>query len=172
MDFSSMDKLELEGAETPKDKEEVSSKPEESYTQENMIEVSCQIVEALTQKKETHNENYPENEVSLTDLKNVFLRGANDCPDLRYPEKSCGQLGMARTNMFLRMKTGDEMEVINAKVDFDGSIDFSECLVPSKNDFEKAEEDMKEYKISVNFASVEDLYLNEEKSKFEDLFEV
>ena len=79
---------------------------------------------------------------------------------------------MARTNMFLRMKAGEKMEVINAKVDYEGSIDFSECLLPSKVDFEKADEDIKEYKINTSFAKVEDLYIDEKETKFEDLFEL
>ena len=172
MDFLSMNKLELEGADMHNEEEEILKVSKNEPFQEDMIDVSCQIVMALEQKEALHNENYPDDKVSLQDLKSVFVRGASDCSDPKYTNKTCAHLGMARTNMFLRMKTGEKMEVINAKVSFDGSIDFSECLAPSELDFEKADEDIKEYEINTSFANVEDLYIDEQETKFEDLFEV
>ena len=101
MDFSSMDKLELEGAET-NNEEGISEFSENSYTQEDMIDVSCKIVSLLEEKKNSHNENCSENQVSLNELKSVFLRSTKECPESKYPEKTCAQLGIAKINMFLR----------------------------------------------------------------------
>ena len=167
-----MDKLELEGVNTDDNNEEILETSESQHTQEDMIEVSCQIIEALEKKEELHNENYTNNPVSLSELKSVFLRASSDCPELKYPEKTCAQLGMAKINMFLRMKAGEKMEVIDSKVQADGSIDISECFVPSEEDFKNSDEDIKNHNININFTNAEELYLIEEKARVEDFFEL
>ena len=92
MDFSSLNKLEFENLDhyTQGQKEEPS--------QEEAINFSCRIVEALDKKRGKHNEEH--SEVNLLDLKSVFRKGSLDCVG----EKTCLQLGFARVNLFLRIK--------------------------------------------------------------------
>ena len=172
MDFSFMNKLELDEGNVIKENEEPQEVTENQYSQDDMIKASCQIVEVLSHKRQLHNKSYSDNKVSLSELKTVFVSGARDCSENKNEKRKCIELGIARINMFLRMKAGEKIEITDAKVRFDGSIDVSECFVPSEEDFEQALKDIEEHGMNVDFASIDDLYLGEDKTKLEDIFEL
>ena len=71
MDFLSLNKLEFENLDN-----NVQEK-KSNVSQEEAIDHSCRIVDALSEKREEHNK---ENlEVSLVELKDVFRKGSLDC---------------------------------------------------------------------------------------------
>ena len=157
MDFSALNKLEFENLDNTQEEKE-------NPSQEEAINYSCKIIEALAKKKEEHNKENPE--VNLTELKSVFRKGSLDCKE----EKTCLQLGFARVNLFLRMKMGDVLiSEISESISFNevranSLIDVSEYIYPSEKDFIQADEDIKKFKLDFNFNSSEELYLEDESS--------
>ncbi len=146
-----MDRLEFEHLE-PDSNEESTKKADESIA----IELSNKIIKALDEKVKEHNGENPDQKVTLSQLKKVYRRGAKS----RGEEK--GLWAMARVNMFLRMKTGENIALANKDkpVRIDTYIDISASWSPSENDFLSAKEEIEKYGLS-NFNSVDDLYLED-----------
>ena len=92
MNNSSINGLEFEGVE-----DHVDEPKNENAPQEEAIDFSCKIIEAIDGKVLKHNENYPQNEVTLNQLKEVFRKSSEDCSD----KDNCMEVGMAKVNMFL-----------------------------------------------------------------------
>ena len=158
MDFLSLNKLEFENLDN-----NVQEK-KSNVSQEEAIDHSCRIVDALSEKREEHNK---ENlEVSLVELKDVFRKGSLDCGK----EKTCLQLGLARVNLFLRMKTGELLiSEISEPISFNevrasSLIDISEYIHPSEADFIQADKDIEKFKLDFNFNSSSELYLDDDSS--------
>jgi len=159
MDFSSLNKLEFENL-------NIDEKEKQPSSQEELIDFSCRVVGALNKKKEKHNEENPDNQVSIYELKKVFKKGAENCRG----DKTCNQLGMARVSMFLRMKDGDMLiSEISTPVSFsevrtDSLIDISDYMHPSEEDFLRADKDIEKLDLNFDFNSSEELYLEDESS--------
>lgn len=156
MDFSSIDNLEFENLDPTENQPQSESK---EISQEEMIEASCKIVETLNAKLKIYNEEFCDNQANLKDLTEVYLRGAGDCSEAKDSDTNCNLWGIARVNMFLRMKSGQKMEVSKGRITTNDLIDISEWFVPSEEDFNKAKEDLEKYEMNFNFTNAEELYL-------------
>ena len=148
MDFLSIDGLEFEGVEVPKEK------VKDNASQEEAIDLSCRIIEVLDGKVLEHNENYPQNKTGLNQLKEVFRKSSEDCSN----EENCMEVGMARVNMFLRLVKGDKMEISNVS-SANKIIDISNSLILNEEDVEQAKADIEKYNLNFNFETSNDLFL-------------
>ena len=143
------------------------------------ISFSAKLVDLLKQKIESHNQNNPSNKTNLSELKEVFRIGAHSTDN-----KS--QAGLARVNMFLRKKCGENTskiqefdkkeEVISEGIasikslQFDvdpkdaldlDSLDATDKDYPDDEDFAQADIDIETYKLDYDFNDVNDLYLDD-----------
>ena len=178
-----MDKLEFEnfeirsgkicsGSSHPTDKEG-------SHDQEESIKISVNIVRALEEKMKSFNRLDKSKRVTLIQLKRIFVEAVRSGES----EKDRPKWGMARVNMFLRMKRDniitpeekkdtEELKEITAielektetkKIKTNELINIASSWSPSKEDFDLAEKDVEKYEI-FKFNSVNDLYLEEYRS--------
>ena len=113
---------------------------------------------ALQNLAEAHNKDQ-ENKVSLKELKEVFRNGAS-CAQAEELEIPCGVLALARVNMFLRLKSGEIMEVSRSHKE-GASVDISDCWYPNEQDFVEASESVEKYDLNYNFRDINNLYLDE-----------
>jgi hypothetical protein len=147
--------------------------------QEKAIETSVNIVRALEKKMKSFNRSDKSKRVTLIQLKRIFVEAVQS--------GECGsdkpKWGMARVNMFLRMKKNNiitpeekkdtkelkeivsiELEQVETKkIKTNELINIASSWTPSEKDFELAEKDVEKYEI-FKFNSVNDLYLEEYKS--------
>jgi len=121
-----------------------------------LIDYSLNVVIVLQGLMKAHNQTC-ENKVSLKELKQVFRRGAN-CKKAKDSELSCGVLALARVNMFLRLKSGEIMEVSRSSVK---SFDISDSWYPNELDFTKALKLAEEHNLNYEFKDINNLYLDE-----------
>lgn len=132
------------------------------------IDFSKKVVEALKNKVKEHNSKYSK-KVTLGQLKKVYRRGAGAFSSSHRPGKTRGQWAMARVNMFLRMVSGKPVKDAYRKADNDIARAKTEIIVeaglePSDEDFEIADNDIKEYNLGdFDFASADELYLDDEE---------
>jgi hypothetical protein len=132
------------------------------------IDFSIKVVEVLTGKVKDHNLTAGK-KINLSQLKKVYIKGAS----LDQEEgKTKGESAMARVNMFLRLTSDDFFKSSLKKGKSNSSslknaeIDLTEDWAASEEDFAKASEDIIKYNLDYNFANVEDLYLDENRSGF------
>ena len=152
-DQSKLNKLELENDEP---------KIDESSLQEEAVAFSVKIVETLSAKANQHNE-ICNNKVNINELKEVYLRGARECND-----SNLGQAALARVNMFLRLKAGDQISLGQEFETDSESIDISDGWIPSEQDYERASQEIEKLDLSFSFSSVDDLYIeNYERIEWE-----
>ena len=71
-------------------------------------ELSNIVASILQEKCNKHNEKH-ESEVSVAQLKNVYLRGSDSYNSTHRVGKTKGQWAMARVNMFLKMNRGEDV---------------------------------------------------------------
>ena len=146
-----LSQLELEGSPLEPKSEEVSS-------QEEAIAFSLKIFDALSSKTETHNlEN--ENKVTVTELREVYARGAeiDGCNDK-------GLEALARVNMFLRIKSGDSEYLLKDEFETDSEdLDLTLGWLPSEKDYCKAREEITQSGLEYNFSNIEELYVDNYK---------
>jgi len=147
MDFSSIDGLEFEGVNPPKEVDDNSS-------QDQAISFSNKIMGMLEIKTSEHNENHPKNNAGLHQLKEVFRRGTENCLE----DQSCVEIGLARVNMFLRLVKGEKIEISNASLKNE-TIDISSNLSLTEEDFEQAKADIEKHDLNFNFRTSDDLFL-------------
>jgi hypothetical protein len=140
--------------------EDMSDEPkvDEASLQKEAVAFSVKVVEALSSKMEEHNGNC-DNKVNLKDLKKVYIRGAKDCSDSKNTKESCIHQALARINMFLRIKQGDQISLNNDFETDSEAIDISEGWIPSEKDFDKAEEEITKFDLNHDFLTADDLYL-------------
>jgi hypothetical protein len=122
------------------------------------IENSKRVIASLRKLVREHNaEN--DKKVTFNQLKAVFIEGtASSGGD------STLHRGYARINMFCRLlKAGSFVDEFknNAKVTKSNLIDFSNYISPSEQDYSRAKEDMKVYKIDFTIASIDELYFTD-----------
>lgn len=134
--------------------------------QEQAIVFSNSILLALQQKVKHFNENYKPLMVTLPQLKSVYRNGAAAFASAvnwqgQFPEKTCGDWGLSRVNMFLRMKSGDGRRDSVESLNFSRFVDISESWCPIQEDFDQTKRDKKEYNLNYNFTNVDELYLDD-----------
>ena len=136
--------------------EELSSEPD----QDDLISSSIKIVDGLKSKvKEFNKAN--RTRVTYPQLEKVFLSGAKS--KIRNGKTLC-QSALARVNMYLSMKSGDpEYKLDKEKPTVVNFLDVTAHWIPDTECFDKADEDIKNFNLDCNFASVDDLYLTEHK---------
>ena len=152
MNNSSINGLEFEGTE-----DSVDELKDENAPQEEAIDISCKIIEAIDGKVLEHNENSPENKITLNQLKEVFRKGSEDCAD----GDNCMEVGMAKVNMFLRLVNGEKMKISNAPL-LNEAVDISTSLTLSDNDIEQAKADIEKYNLDFDFTTSNDLFLEKD----------
>ena len=143
------------------------------------ISFSAKLVDLLKEKIKSHNNNNPSNKTNLSELKEVFRIGAH------HTDKK-SQAGLARVNMFLRKKCGEntsKMQELDKKeeaasegvaniksLQFDeelkdtldlDSLDATGKDYPDDEDFIQADIDIETYKLDYDFKDVGDLYLDD-----------
>ena len=70
--------------------------------------------------------------------------------------------------MFLRLKLGEKMNIVENRISTGMLIDISEIWAPSEKDFKKADELIKEHKLDYDFTNSEELYLEGYKKTYLD----
>jgi hypothetical protein len=178
-----MDKLEFEHFEIRQGKvclnDTDTPDQNERDVQAKAVETSVNIVKALEEKVKSFNRVDKSKRTTLPQLKRVFLEAVTSGEN----EKDKPVLGMARVNMFLRMKRDgvvappakeekEELEEIT-KIELEAAKDkksnsnqllnIASSWGPSEEDFELAKKDVEKYEI-FRFNSVNDLYLEEYKA--------
>lgn len=162
-----MDKLQFENFEITSDGKIVRSSLDGSsavkqneISQEQAVNLSSKIITALTEKAKEHNLNNSSQKVTVNQLKKVYRHGINLKQET---ESNINYWAMARINMFLRMKSGENLlpsiNIASIK-NISQLIDVSEGLAPSEKDFELANKDIEKYDL-LSFNSVEELYLED-----------
>ena len=148
--------------------------------QDRIIDFSKRVISTLEDKSQAHNEEHPSNATSLTQLKKVFYSGAKKSPK-ENPE-NVNVYAMARVNMFLRTKaTQDFKEILisgakeektdeikleklscaeSEETQINAFIDISSEWFPNDQDFELAEQDVKENDLSYVFSNINELYID------------
>jgi len=136
------------------------------------IKFSSKLIFAFSEKRKAHNKNNS-NKVSIKEIKEEYRIGAGDCLG-----KDPNSEGLARVNMFLRMKSESkshfEKEVKEEKVmeglifeeNPDESIieyDISNDWRPNQDDFSVAKEDVEKFDLNFNLKNLDDLYIDEYK---------
>jgi len=129
---------------------------------EEAIDFSIKVIKALSSKMTLHNK-ASKNKVNLKELKEVYSRGAGNCSHAKSTEESCGHWALARVNMFLRMKKDGHLPKDVSLSTDTHSPDISEGWVPSQEDFDKAEEEIKELDLNYSFSSIHELYIENYK---------
>lgn len=142
------------------------------------IDFSKKVIEALKNKAKEHNSKNKK-KVTLGQLKKVYRRGAGAFSSSHRPGKTRGQWAMARVNMFLKMVSGKPVKDAYRKADSDIAKAYSNnyiveaSLEPNDEDFNQADEDIKNYSLGdFDFASVDELYLDDEDDGIIFTFEV
>jgi len=164
-----MDKLEFENFEN--ERPSIASqedKTDDSLSQADAIDLSNRIIVALRNKVIEFNKANPKKRVILSQLKEVYRRGAtmrsSDPNSMSIaPDLGNAVWAMARVNMFLRMKYGDKVAMANkgkAAVRKGSYIDVSANWDPSEEDLLQAKKDMEEHRL-FNFDDISELYLEE-----------
>ena len=152
-----LNNLEFENLEMSRgEKHEVDNSKNDTDEDKILIDYSSSVVATLKDLMKSHNQEC-ENKVSLKELKEVFRNGAN-CIQAEEVEVPCGVLALARVNMFLRLKSGEIMEVSRSQIN---SLDISDFWYPSESDFAKASELAEENNINYEFKNINNLYLEE-----------
>ena len=146
-----------------------SSLQNEKNLEEQRIAFSAKLISFLEEEKRSFNKRNKSN-LKIEQLKDIYKRGA----------LSGGQDsnldGLARVNMFLRMKEQKMMGVISAKLtkkeklsglvleseDLQNSskpLDISEAWAPQDEDIDCAKTNIEKYELDFNFVDVDELYL-------------
>ena len=160
--------LEFEGFQDQPEAEGKLSAPDPSL----YVDYSSRLVDLLSIKAEAYNGAHDSSEVTLTELKSVYREAGLNLGK----SKDCGEWCLARVNMFLRMKAGEN--VYNNKPEQEKkeltSLEFevnqasqreafniTEGWTPSEKDLELARIEMKEKNLDLDFEHVDNLYLEE-----------
>tara|TARA_B100000131_G_C18114767_1_gene610885 strand:- start:1119 stop:1628 length:510 start_codon:yes stop_codon:yes gene_type:complete len=164
MSFNSLE-YEVSGLHSDLSTSECEKLEEKSDNDACAIEFSSKLVGALEIESCEHNELNPESKTSLTELKDVYRRGAHlenvECLE----SKTLGEWAYARVNMFLRMKS--EGEFIS-KLKTEGfqleNLDLTRNFLPSSEDFSRAKDKIKKYDLNYDFQDVDELYIENYKN--------
>jgi hypothetical protein len=154
---------------TKKDIQDKSSSENEQTLEEQRILFSAKLVSCLEDKKKDHNKKNKAS-IKIGQLKQIYTRGT--C----YDNKDLNLNGLARINMFLRMREQKMMGIVTAKIEkteklsslvletenlqeLEASVDVSDSWVPQEEDYASAKEDIKKYNLDFDFKNANELYL-------------
>jgi hypothetical protein len=121
-----------------------------SLSQEEAIDYSVRIVKALEFMRADHNKNNPQRKVTINQLKEVYYKNAGDCQSSKKAKQTCNQWALGCVNAYLRLRRNKKIKRISIS---------SNLWTPSKEDFNKAEENIKQFKLNFDFGNIEDLYI-------------
>tara|TARA_Y100000114_G_scaffold92369_1_gene85834 strand:+ start:5874 stop:6392 length:519 start_codon:yes stop_codon:yes gene_type:complete len=134
---------------------------------EDAVNFSIKVIEALEHIMEEHNSSY-ENKVSLKQLKKVYRRAAgNVFAEVPEVENDKGKWAMARVQMYLRILRGDPMPretLASSSLNSQQEVDLFDLVIPSEQDFSNAQKCIVAHDLSHKFASIDELYLEDEDS--------
>jgi len=138
------------------------------------VRFSSRLILAFTEKRKSHNKDNSD-KVSLKQLKEVYRNGVGDCSS-----EDPNLLGIARINMFLRMKSKNEIKSENLKkekkelkglvfedptLDSSGKqVDVSDSWMPNEIDFIQAKKDIADFDLNYNLQDINDIYLDDYES--------
>ena len=126
-------------------------------TQDKSIDYSNRILTALEDKVEKHN-SINERKISLADLRDAYVSGANTRTDLPFSNFTQGEWAMASVNRLLRNILG-RVDPLAISIDHNG-MEISDILPPSSSDFDSARLDVEEFGVNINgFDPTNDLFL-------------
>jgi hypothetical protein len=130
-----------------------------AHTTDPAIENTKLLIASLKKKMREHNASNA-NKITYSQLKAVFIAGAQSKGDVSTIER-----GFARVNMFLRLSVCEqiahEFRISTIKAGNSTLLDFSNYIAPSEQDFKAATEDIKKHKIEFTIASIDDLYFDD-----------
>ena len=147
--------------------ENAGQEPAESDS--SYIDYSIKVVELLKGKMKDYNKNHS-SRITVAQLKEVYREAGKI--------NSCGKWCLAKVNMFLRMKAGenvyqskpkpDAKEISTLELEINESshqdtFDVSETLYPSEEDFELATKEIESNELNLDFKNIDNLYLEEYK---------
>jgi len=129
---------------------------------EKALVCSKQIIALLENKLKEFNKNNNK-KLSLSDLKKAYKSGF-------YVNENINLSAIAHVNLFLRISEGKVNLANNFKLNFfeiiGNVVDIRGSVSPENIDYEKAEEDIKKYKLEdFNFKNIDELYLDDEEDR-------
>lgn len=102
---------------------------------------------------------------ALSQLKNVYKRGAEAYDQKEPLAKNRGHFALARVNMFIRMlseKSNFYKKINRLSVKTDQALlDIAGCFGPIEEDYVKASAEIEKYDLSYDFKNINELYLEE-----------
>jgi hypothetical protein len=137
---------------------------------EQRVAFSARLISFLEEKKKEFNKKNKSN-IKIEQLKQVYSRGTSSA------NESLNLHGLARVNMFLRMREQKIMGIIpirpdnkaklsglilesEAKAESSSFIDISESWTPQGEDINEARANIKEHDLGFDFKNIEELYLD------------
>jgi hypothetical protein len=126
----------------PCHKDHALRRPQFIQTQEEAIEVSKKIMDALDETVKAHNLGNENKKATLSQLKKAYRHGAEDYREENATQKTCNEWAMARVSMFLRAGKGE-----------------SYSWAPTEEDFCRSEEIIEKFGLHLNFNSIDELFL-------------
>lgn len=130
---------------------------------EKALIFSKKIISALEEKVIEFNKNNSK-KLTISQLKKAYKSGFNN------NSKDLNLEALANVNLFLRISEGKVNLLNNFKLNFfeivGNTVDIKGSISPEEIDYNKAKEDIKNYKLeNFDFKSLEELYLEDEEDR-------
>lgn len=149
--------------------EKDSSLKSEKDLERQRISFSARLISCLEDKKKEFNKRTKSN-IKIQQLREVYLRGVSSA------EKDLNLHGLARVNMFLRMKEHNKATttppnagsvkkvtglILEGSEGVQGNnvIDISDSWAPEEEDFKEAVANVEKYDLNLDFKNINELYL-------------
>ena len=134
-------------------------KPQEAQQQDDAVEFSVGIINALVEKIEAHNSSQPK-KVTLYQLKKVFCDSLEDY--MQNEDVSNTEWAFAKVNLYLRIASGEHAGTVNVVNTYKkpNLIEVSANWLPSQKDIDAAKLTVQEKKLVYAFESIDELYIN------------
>ena len=134
-------------------------KPQEAQQQDDAVEFSVGIINALVEKIEAHNSSQSK-KVTLHQLKKVFCDSLEDY--MQNEDVSNTEWAFAKVNLYLRIASGEHAGTVNVVNTYKkpNLIEVSANWLPSQKDIDAAKLTVQEKKLIYAFESIDDLYIN------------
>ena len=137
----------------------IEGKPQEAQQQDDAVEFSVGIINALVEKIEAHNSSQPK-KVTLYQLKKVFCDSLEDY--MQNEDVSNTEWAFAKVNLYLRIASGEHAGTVNVVNTYKkpNLIEVSANWLPSQKDIDAAKLTVQEKKLVYAFESIDELYIN------------